>query len=422
MFTGYDPPGDTRDLSCTNDPQTNSFYLLMDQASSNDFVWPRSQFKKVDILRCALTCKDKRHAGPSPILEKRPVGMMPLPAEIIANIMDILNAQGKMKIEFLTVNKLFYALILPIVYRTPILRGPNFFAFVETMSKSKIFGDFIRELDLSYVIQSGKNAFVAKLLKRSRKNLESFVAPQTSFGLGPLIALKNCHALKLLDLRLVSETLNLHELFKSIASLEQLTHLSFPRSSVEVADIGEIVWPPNLTFLRISGGLTNDFLLHSDFPETINSLEFAHCPAINNEGFQHMLLRYGRNLKTLKVQYPMPGLNGNSLDACFACCPNLLLLEVTVDYALHEFFDDACLQYMHFPRPLRSLIITASGMLGTTNKLNPMDLAVALDEGRLPHLKYLQCTAKLGWNPESSYVSYIVATLEERGGGYFLGY
>ncbi|ODV76968.1 uncharacterized protein CANTADRAFT_92119 [Suhomyces tanzawaensis NRRL Y-17324] len=348
--------------------------------------------------------------------------MMKLPLEIIVHILDILYLQGKLKPKFLRLSKLFYTVVLPYIYSRPTLKATNFFAFVDTMSNNKTIGNHVQELDLSYIIQSGKNAFVAKLLKRSKKNLELFVAPQTSFGLGPLLALKNCKNLKVLDLRLVSETLNLQELFNSISTLKHLTHLSFPRSSIDIKEIDAISWPPNLSYLRISGGISDEFLTNTQFPQSITQLEFAHCPAIKEAGFHDMLIKHGRNLKTLKVQYPMPGIKNNSLDYVFSFCPNLLVLEIAVDYCSSSFFDEENLPPLSYPRPLRTLYIDSSGMLGTSTKLDPIDLAVALSEERLPMLKNIQCTAKLGWDPKSEYVSFIVDELDQRGGGIYIGY
>lgn len=345
-----------------------------------------------------------------------------LPLEIFYQIFDILHDMGYLKSKHLRLSKLFYILLLPIYYRRPILKGSNFFQFVESISNNKNIGNFIRDLDLSFVNQAGKNAFVAKLLKRSRPLLESFTAPQTSFGLGPLIALRGCVSLKVLDLRLVSETLNLEELFQSIHLLENLTHLSFPRSSLEISDYKRVHWPPKLEYLRVSGGISDDFLIESDFPTTIKHIEFAHCPKVKHVGFQHFLFKVGHNLKSLRVQYPMPGLQGNSLDIIFIYSPNLLLLETTVDYMSAEFFDEESLQYLLYPRPLRSLYLESSGMLGTADKMDPLDLAVALSDGRLPNLKNVRCTAKLGWDPKSDGVSYIVDELEERKGGLYIGY
>ncbi|KAK6198780.1 uncharacterized protein RJT21DRAFT_122414 [Scheffersomyces amazonensis] len=348
--------------------------------------------------------------------------LMKLPIEIFVTIFEILLYKGKLKPKFMRVCKLFYYIIRPLLYRCPKLKATNFFSFVETISNNKTIGNNIHILDLSYIIQSGKNAYVAKLLKRSRLNLEAFVAPQTSFGLGPLIALKNCEALRILDLSLVSETLNLEELFKSIKNLPNLTHLSFPRSSIEINDFESITWPSKLSFLRVSGGISDDFLYHSNFPPTITGLEFAHCPYISDIGLRQIMYRYGMHLKTLRVQYPMPGLRKSTLDYVFQYCPNLITLEIAVDYVSSAFFDQGFLRYLEYPRPLKNLYINSSGMLGTSTKLDPIDLALALNEGRLPLLKNISCTAKLGWDPKSDAVTYIVDELDERQGGLYIGY
>ena len=67
------------------------------------------------------------------------------------------------------------------------------------------------------------------------------------------------------------------------------------------------------------------------------TIEFAHCPSISDLGFRQILYRIGANLKTLKVQYPMPGLKKNSLDQVFVYCPNLRVLEISVDYVSSMF-------------------------------------------------------------------------------------
>lgn len=379
-----------------------------------------SKFEKIDVLHCAINGQNLDYAGVQD--QEQQAKMMSFPLEIFYRIFQILDSWGALHPKFMRVCKCFYLMILPILYQTPHLRATNFFNFVETLSNNKSLGNFIQTLDLAYVIQSGKNAFVARLLKQSRKNLETFVAPQTSFGLAPLIALKNCQNLKVLDLRLVSETVNLAQLFHSIENLSHLTHLSFPRSSIEISDYENISWPPHLTFLRLSGGISDDFLYHSKFPTLITNMELAHCPAISDLGLKQVLYRIGPQLITLKVQYPMPALKQNTLDEVFFFCPNLRVLEISVDYVSSLFFDEQYLGYLDFLRPLRTFYINSSGMLGTLTRLDPMDLAVALDDGRLPLLKNIQCTAKLGWDPKSDAVEFIVNKLDERKGGLYIGY
>lgn len=398
-------------------------------------IWPRSQFEKIDVLATALALQDPVNIAAAELAaaaaeeaarlaQLEDAKLMRLPAELLAYILEILYYRGKLKPKYLRVCKLFYLIAFPMIYKRPYLKASNFFLFVELISANKRAGEYIQELDLANVIQSGKNAFVQKLLKRTKKNLEVFVAPQASFGLAPLLSLKNCLSLKVLDLRLVSETLNLGELFNSIRQLENLTHLSFPRSSIAIAEYLNVVWPPRISYLRLSGGISDDFLFETSFPQTITQLEFAHCPYIKEFGFQQFIRKLGGNLKTLKVQYPMPGLKEGSLDPVFNYCPNLLVLEISVDYVTSTFFDEENLSNHNigYPRPLKTLYIESSGMLGTSTRLDPIDLAVAINDERLPYLKNIRCTAKLGWDPKSEYVEFIVDALDERGGGIYIGY
>lgn len=404
----------------------NSIYVLTEQKIKGK-IWPMSQFEKIDVLRCCLDNGNKVFEDTMALVQQEmslQELLMCLPTEIIMYIFEILYFRGQLKPKFLRVNKMFYSLLIPYIYGYPKLKATNFFSFVDTITNNKKIGDNVRQLDLAYIIQSGKNAFVAKILKRCRKNLISFVAPQTSFGLGPLVSLKNCENLEILDLRLVSETLNLAELFNSIRNLDKLTKLSFPRSSIEIDPslLDKIHWPPKLTSLRISGGISDEFLFRSTLPDTITHLEFAHCPAIGDDGIRSLLYKFGENLKSLKVEYPMPKLKDNTLDVIFDCCPNLTTLLVYVDYISGSFFEDFNLKYLDYERPLKTMYIDSSGMLGTSTKLHPLDLALAITEGRLPKLKFLRCTAKLGWDPKSDFMTTIIQELEERDGGCYLGY
>lgn len=403
-------PVSTADGFKPEDLTLNSVYVLQQQAVSGQ-LWPRSQFEKVDLLAASM------HGNLQESLAT-PQGMT-LPIEIMMCIFDILHHWGYLKPKHLRLSKLLYHILVPLIYRCPVVRGNNFFGFVDTVTTTKL-GGYIKDLDLSHVNHLGKNAYVAKLLRRSRDQLEAFTASQTSFGLGPLIALRGCEQLKVLDLRLVSETLNLEELFHLIRDLNKLTHLLFPRSSLEISNYDNVRWPPELQFLRVSGGISDDFLIKAPFPETIAHIEFAHCPKVGHLGLRHFLHTVGRHLKSLRVQFPMPGLQPDSLDTVFKLCPNLSLLEISVDYT-QRIFDDDMLSKALGSR-LRALYIDSSGMLGTNDKIDPLDLAVALGDERLPLLRNVRCTAKLGWNPKSDYVLYIADTLDERGGGLYIGY
>ncbi|GMF07293.1 unnamed protein product [[Candida] boidinii] len=260
-------------------------------------LWPQSNFQKIDVLKVALLIKN----GYDVKLQQD--DHMKLPFEIILLILSF--TENPVSITNLLICKATYYLLLPQLYRSPYLHNKNFLTFVETIgasSRRKKFGNLVKRLDLSGIVQMGKNSFLSKLLRRFSSSLEEFVAPQTSFGLSPLVSLRSCHSLKILDLRLVSETMNLKELFLSIKNIPELEQLSFPRSSISSEEY-DMDWPQKLWYLRLSGGISNEFLLNSKFPSTITTLEFAHCPNITGSSLVSVLMRIGMNLKSLSVIY-----------------------------------------------------------------------------------------------------------------------
>ncbi|ODV95302.1 hypothetical protein PACTADRAFT_42510 [Pachysolen tannophilus NRRL Y-2460] len=339
-----------------------------------------------------------------------------LPIELIYLI---LAKYLSVKSSYLLLNKWLFHLLSPILYEQPVLSSKNFFSFVETLSSSprkKYYGSLVKHLDLSTIIQSGKNSFVSRLLRRCSLNLISFIAPQTSFGYAPLVSLRACHSLKVLDLRLVSETVNLTELFHSMKNCKNLEQLSFPRSSVECKDFEKIAWPENLSYLRLSGGITNEFLDSVKFPKTIRTLEFAHCPYLNAKSIYKVLMALGKNLKSLSIHYPMPNLDQDSMNMVLMYCRNLKFLYITVDYISSGLLSD----FLDEDHSLETLWIDSSGTLGQSFKLHPDDLTIAISEYRLPRLRTVRINYRLGWDTASSDVADLVGILEDQGGSLYV--
>jgi len=398
-------------------------------------AWPVSKFQKIDVLKFAIISEKIKkgemiefpidfNTNKSKMMIKKVENNdknLKLPIEILHLILTYIE---KLDPKYLRVCKLFYYLYVPILYEKPKLNSYNFFQFVETLSsvKNKV-GKHVKILDLSPIIQSGKNSYVSKLLRRCAENLEIFVAPQTSFGYAPLVSLRGCKKIKVLDLRLVSETMNLKELFYSIRNAKDLTHLSFPRSSITCEEYDENLWPPNIWYLRLSGGVSDEFIMNSTLPKSITRLEFAHCPILKEFAIYNLLAKFGENLTHLSIQYPMPGLGEQSMDYIFTYCPNLIFLQVSVDYCSRYLFSEDLLPELFFKqRPLRTLWIDSSGGLGQGTKIHPDDLTIALMEDRLPCLKHIRITAKLGWDLKSDDVSDLINILEERDGGLYINY
>ena len=51
------------------------------------------------------------------------------------------------------------------------------------------FQNMVKCLDLSRVVQSGKNSYMSKLLRRTSSSLEIFISSQSSFGAAPLVSI-----------------------------------------------------------------------------------------------------------------------------------------------------------------------------------------------------------------------------------------
>lgn len=333
------------------------------------------------------------------------------------------NTTGVVPKEFCLVCHQWYNYSLPLLYFSPKLTSYNFHKFVDCLivDKKRKNGDLVFELDLSTILQSGKNSYVSKLLRRCSKNLVKFTAPQTSFGYSPLISLKSCHNLKYLDLGLVSETVKLKELFAAIKNFKSLTHLSFPRSSIDCDGCEEgFQWPMNLQYLKLSGGLTNEFVRTTSWPTTITTLEFSDCPKLDEQSVYVILDKIGNNLKRLLFYYPMPSLRDNSLDFIFRYCPNLITIQLMVDYCTRWTFSEYMLiKLENFQRPLRTLILQSSGRLGMASKIHPDDFTIAILEDRLPNLRSLSISEKLGWDMKSDDVEDLITAIEDQGGSLY---
>ncbi|SCU98177.1 LADA_0H11100g1_1 [Lachancea dasiensis] len=336
----------------------------------------------------------------------------------------VLRLCPKVEPQFLLVCRHWYHICVPLLYASPRLQSRNFSQFVDAVvnNRKKRLGENVMDLDLSNIIQSGKNSYVSKLLRRCSPKLRRFTAPQTSFGYAPLISLKACRRLQFLDLGLVSETVQLGELFSAIKEFTSLTHLSFPRSSVDCSGFRNFEWPPNLQYLKLSGGITNEFVRETEFPRTIRTLEFSFCPQINEHAVYTVLAKIGDSLRHLYFHYPMPTLHGTSLDFVFRYCTNLVTLQLTVDYCSKWAFSEHMLVALSSPRPLKTLLLECSGNLGQAFKVHPDDITIALAEDRLPNLDTIRVSSKVGWDMRSSDVTDLISYLEDQNGSLYIKY
>lgn len=360
-----------------------------------------------------------------------------LPLEIIIEILKL--TSNPYCTNHLVLCRAIYWMFLKNIYEYPELKSKNLESFLDVISgddaamvkeidddliinkdKKKVnsklalkrkFQLMVKCLDLSSVVQNGKNSYMSKLLRRTSNSLEIFISSQSAFGAAPLVSLRACNELKILDLRLVSESVNLVELFKSIESLPKLEQLCFPRSSL-ICDEYEFKWPEKLWYLRLQGGITDSFAINVRLPQTITTLEFAHCPNLTDEGLNHILSNIGINLNRLSIQYPMPKIGEKGADKSFYLCPNLKYFFIDIGYISWELLNEENLVFLEeFDRPLKSIIIESTGYMGMCEKLTPNDITVAVDEGRLPCLEKLGLSAMLGWDFKSDDMEDMVSEL-----------
>ena len=355
-----------------------------------------------------------------------------LPLEIIIDILEL--TPNPTATNHLLICRAIYWYFLPKIYAYPALKSQNLLPFLEVVSGdnaasvrgldeelgTKItklalkrkFQDKVTCLDLSTVVQSGKNSYMSKLLRRTCKSLEIFISSQSSFGAAPLVSLKSCINLRILDLRLVSETVNLVELFKSLESLPELEQLCFPRSSV-LCNEYDFKWPTKLWYLRLQGAITDTFASNVRFPPSIENLELAHCPNLTSEGLDCILSNIGINLRKLSITYPMPKIGEKGADRSFWLCPNLTHFVCDIAYISWELFsEDHLVTLEEYERPLRSIIIESTGYMGMCDKLSPNDITVAVDENLMPNLQRLGLNAMLGWDFKGDAMDDMVNELE----------
>lgn len=340
-------------------------------------------------------------------LKEPSTNSLKLPFELV----EMIAARCSRRFPLLFVNSQWFFASLPYVYSRPSLTSKNFAHFVEAITRDRKLGGYVTELDLVGIAQMGKNSMTARLLRRCSPRLERFIAPQSHFGFSPVLALGACQQLRILDLGLVTETVDMPKLLATISTFPYLEAVSFPRSSIRCDDCSNLKWPPNLRTLHLAGGITGDFLSITNFPSSLRDLTLAHCPYITTESLLILLSRIGHQLRTLGVFYPMPLLSATALDTALIMCPFLVSLRLSVDYTSSRLLDVP-------DHPLRNLSVTSSGMMGHANKMRPSDLLLATEH--LTQLMRLSVSFQLGWNPQSESLNALIEIFNERGGGVWL--
>ncbi|CAK3781250.1 F-box domain [Lecanosticta acicola] len=363
-----------------------------------------------------------------------------LPDEIIIQILEYVSrfreSQTTLAASCL-LSRQWYAASVSFLYANPYLYGKNFEPFYNTICPSKNahirhswLAGLVKVLDMRALVHQARPRDTARLLGRTKDNLEAFVAPVASFGLACFASLAKAHQLRILDLTLVSESPALLQLLEKVSRLPHLTTLKLPRSSgfgTEV-DPTKVVWPPNLEHLSLSGGIDAHFLHGAvAFPSTLRSLTIEHCPKAKGFALMHLLRTAVRplpNLEQLKLAN-LPRLSGSALDNVLLILPGLTRLSISVDYITPAVFDfdvgsheevmeafqitpeDIPPTYRHHlgmdkKCELEVLELTNSGNPGVEDKVSPIDVLIAIDEGTLPNLRQVRVANSLLWHSSAT--------------------
>jgi hypothetical protein len=351
-----------------------------------------------------------------------------LPDEIIIHILDYVHHQSTLA-TCAKLSRQWFAIATPLLYRAPTLYGHNYDPFVRAICPSvnqhvrpSPLSTLVKVLDMRHLVHQGSKSMTARLLGRTKGNLEEFCAPQASFAINCLPALGKCAQLRVLDLTLVSESPGLLELFKTTAGLRNLKTLRLPRSSgfgvqQKASAFPAMAWPPALEDLCLSGGIDAHFL-HGvvSFPQTLRSLTLEHCPNAKGYAVTHLLktaVRPLQQLEALKIAH-MPRLSSHALDDVLHLLPQLKKLSVSIDYVTPALFDEGRLappvlpeeteDALDLPAPalshnnLRTLELTYSGaQFDVEDKITAVDIMIAIDEGALPALRQVRVDQRLHW-------------------------
>lgn len=322
----------------------------------------------------------------------------------------------------------WYDAAIPLLYERPVLGGRNFLPFVRTICPSKNahvirspLAELVKVLDLRHLVHEGSKSTTARLIGRTKGQLEEFMAPVATFSAHCFPALSKCTHLKLLDLSLVAESPPLPDLFRTVAHLEELQTLRLPRSSGFGVHHrpSAFSWPPNLRELCLSGCIDAHFL-HGivAFPPTLRHLTIENCPNAKTHAVTHLLMKVVRplpQLESLKIAN-MPRISRFALDGVLCYVPQLKNLSVSIDYVSAELFDAQGIRHHHLMLAdeslseevinsnvvgpeLRSLEFTVSNSSHTVDdKLTPIDVVLAMSDGSLPKLRQLRIARELQWD------------------------
>lgn len=336
-----------------------------------------------------------------------------LPAEIVSQIVSFIPQYTSQSTLWACtlVSRTWYASSIARLYKYPHLTPANFEAFVSTICPSKNarirhspLSELVLHLDMSELVHNSSRSLTARLLGRLKGNIREFVAPQASFSINSFAALSKCTHLKVLDLSLLSTSIEMEQLFNTLATLNNLETLFFPRTSYIIARYGRdpqdpheqlfSAWPPKLRALHLAGGI-NDYFVRcylNRVPQTLNRLSIQHCSQVHAGALMECLDIVGRSLKHLTIRHPMSSLGRAIFDDVLIICPFLTALRISADYISRLLFESIPKSH-----PLQILDLDCSPSPADYVDLDPDVVFLAVEEGKLPDLRSVRVNSRLGW-------------------------
>jgi len=273
----------------------------------------------------------------------------------------------------------------------------------------------VKVLDLTMIVHQGNKATTARLLNRTKPSLERFAAPQASFGINCWAALTKCTKLRVLDLSLISESIDYTSLVHTVPRLLQLRKLYMPRCSCRY-DVGKaedhtfIQWPQHMQHLQISGGLHMRLIQNfMSYPPPISSLGISHIPTRLGRitDIQFLIKSLTSTLTTLELR-DIPSLAQDDLDLVLEWAPNLKNLTIAIDYISIHFctfqLEELSQKYptpaekWQRARPLERLKLVSCGKQDyDIPQFSWLDLLDLLEERYLGRLRYIDIEKLTGW-------------------------
>ena len=196
---------------------------------------------------------------------------IPLPIEVIECIVDyvaILADPDRRQASLWSlclISNAWYSASVKYLYHSPVLGTKNFEFFTRTLCppvrpKDRVVGleNLVVNLQMGGLAYITTKAITAKLLRRVRNSLQSFVAPSFSMSISSLAPISHLEELQHLDLSRDKYDFDLQELLRATRNLHHLQFLSLPRGAIDDyrSDAAtSISWPQSLDTLQINASV-----------------------------------------------------------------------------------------------------------------------------------------------------------------------